>query len=81
MRKLFMLYANNKGADQPGHPRSLFSAFVVRCSDSIIPLLDIAEIAILHLVSVGEQAGWSLTWSQIPKTDFLVTWLNYCMLR
>ena len=36
---LFMLYANNKGADQAAHPRSLISAFVVRCLDSIIPLL------------------------------------------
>ena len=26
-----MSYANNKGADQPAHPRSLISAFVVRC--------------------------------------------------
>ena len=29
-------YANNKGTDQPAHPRSLISAFVVRCLDSII---------------------------------------------
>ena len=29
-------YANNKGADQPAHPCSLISAFVVRCLDSII---------------------------------------------
>ena len=28
-------YANNKGADQPVHLRSLISAFVVRCLDSI----------------------------------------------
>ena len=27
-----MPYANNKGADQPAHPRSLISAFVVRSS-------------------------------------------------
>ena len=40
---LFMPYANNKGADQPAHLRSLISAFVVRCLDSIIPLLAIAE--------------------------------------
>ena len=33
-----MSYANNKGADQSAHPRSLISAFVVRCLDSIIPL-------------------------------------------
>ena len=31
-----MSYANNKGADQPAHQRSLISAFVVRCLDSII---------------------------------------------
>ena len=39
-----MSYANNKGADQPAHPRSLISAFVVRCWDSIISLDSIAEI-------------------------------------
>ena len=27
--------ANNKGADQPAHPGSLISTFVVRCLDSI----------------------------------------------
>ena len=32
-----MLNANNKGADQPAHPRSLISAFVVRSLDSIMP--------------------------------------------
>ena len=37
MRKCVMSYANNKGAD-PAHPRSLISAFVVRCLDSIISL-------------------------------------------
>ena len=30
-----MPYANNKGADQPAHPRSLISTFVVHCPDSI----------------------------------------------
>ena len=30
-----MSYANNKGADQPGHSRSPISAFIVRCLDSI----------------------------------------------
>ena len=41
MRKPFMPHANNKGADQ----RSLISAFVVRCLDSVIPLFAIAEIS------------------------------------
>ena len=38
-----ILYANNKGADQPAHARSLISAFVVRYLDSIISLDSIAE--------------------------------------
>ena len=40
-----MLYANNKGADQPAHLRSLISAFVVRCLDSIIPILAISKVS------------------------------------
>ena len=40
-----MSYENNKGADQPARPRSLISAFVVRCLDSIISLDSIAEIS------------------------------------
>ena len=42
---LFMPYANNKGTNQPAHPHRLISAFGVRCLDSIIPLLAIAEIS------------------------------------
>ena len=40
-----MSYANNKGADQPAHPRSLISACFVRCLDSIISLDSIAEMS------------------------------------
>ena len=40
-----MSYSNNKGADQPAHPRSLICAFVVRCLDSIISLDSIEEIS------------------------------------
>ena len=40
-----MSYVNNKGADQPAHQRSLISAFVVRCLDSIISLDSKAEIS------------------------------------
>ena len=32
---LFMQYASNKDEDQPVHPRSLISALVVHCLDSI----------------------------------------------
>ena len=41
----FIAYANSKDADQP--PRSLMSAFVVRCLDSIISLVSIFEISSL----------------------------------
>ena len=67
-----MPYANNKGADQPAHPHSLINTFVVRCLDSIIPLVSISEISSLYLAFVAAQASLSLNWSQTLKTGFLV---------
>ena len=60
--------------------RSLISTFVIRCLDSIIPLVSISEISSLFLASVAEQAGLSLPWSQTPKTGFLMTWLIFLRL-
>ena len=76
MRKPVMPYANNKGTDQNAHLRSLISAFVIRCLDSIIPLVSISEISSLYLASVAAQAGLNFTWSQTPKTGFLMTRFN-----
>ena len=42
-----MPYANNKGTDQPAHPRSLISTFVVRCLDGMISVVSISEISSL----------------------------------
>ena len=39
-------FENNKGADQPGHPRSLISAFVIRFLESAIFNLATGEISI-----------------------------------
>ena len=72
-----MSYANNKDEDQPAHLRTLISAFVVHCLDGIIPLVSISESSHIYLASVATQADLSLPWSQIPKTDFLVTWLIF----
>ena len=71
---LFMPYENNKDAGQPAHSRSLISAFVIRCIDSIKPLVSTPKISSTLLV-VAEQAGLSLIWSQTSKTGFVVTWL------
>ena len=46
-----------------------------RCLDRIISPLAIAEMSSLWLVSVAEQNGLSLIWSETPKTGFVVTWL------
>ena len=47
IRKPVLPYANNKDADQPARPRSLISVFVIRCLDSIMPLVSISEISSL----------------------------------
>ena len=65
MCKPVLPYANNNGADQPAHSRSRISAYVIRCLDSIIPLISISEISRL-----ASPCSWadrlSLIWSQIP---------------
>ena len=65
-----MSYATNKGADQPAHPRSLISAFVVRCLDSVMSQVSVTKISSLMLATVAEQASLSLTWSETPEDTF-----------
>ena len=66
-----MSYANNKGADQPAHPRSLISAFVGRCLDSVMSLVSVTKKIKPHmLASVAEQACLSVTWSETPEDTF-----------
>ena len=80
VRKPVLTYANNKGADQPAHPRSLISTFVVRCLDSIIPLVSISEISRLYLASAAEQACLNLTWLKPPEDTFSsdVAHMTFC---
>ena len=66
-------FANNKGADQPAHPRSLISAFVIHLLESIISTLATNKLSFFYLVSVAEQGGLSLAFSETPKTGFLAT--------
>ena len=49
---------NNKGADQPAHPRSLISAFVIHFLESMISILATSEIY-FFLASLCILAAWS----------------------
>ena len=69
MRKCVLCHANSKGADQPVHPRSLISAFVVHCLESILSLDSIAEIS--RLAGFCGCAGrLCLAWSETPEDTF-----------
>ena len=63
-------FANNKGTDQPAHPRSLISAFVIRLLISIISRLATSEISLFYLVSVAEETGLSLALSEPRRQVF-----------
>ena len=76
MRKLVLAICEQQSTDQPAHPRSLISTFVVRYWDSIIPYFAKYKISRLYLVSIAEQASLSLTWLETLKTDFLMTRLK-----
>ena len=69
-RVLCHMRTTNKGADQPAHPRSLLSTFVVRCLDSMICILAISKVSRFELASVAEQAGLNVTWLKIPEDTF-----------
>ena len=72
MRKPVYAICEEQWCNQPANLLSLISPFVVHCQDSIIPLVSISETSSLYLASVAEQTGLCLTWSQTPKTGFLV---------
>ena len=64
-------FANNTGADQPVHSHSLISAFVISILESIIHTLATGEISIFKLVSVADETGLKLAFSETRKTSFL----------
>ena len=66
-------FENNKGADQPAHPRSLISAFIIRLLESIISKLASRGISIFLLVTIAEETCLSLALSVTPKTGFVPT--------
>ena len=69
------MFANNRHADQPAHPRSLISAFVIRVLESIISKLAISEIPTIYLVYMYEayETALSLTLSETQKAGFVTS--------
>ena len=61
---------NNKGADQPAHPRSLISDFVICFLESSISKLATGEISTFKLVSVAKETVLSLALLETPEDRF-----------
>ena len=67
-------FANNKGTDQPAHPHSLISTFVIRLLERIISKVATSEISNFYVASVAEQTDLGMTCLETPKTGFLMSW-------
>ena len=71
-RKPVFGFVNNKGADQPVHPRRLINSFVIRFLESTISRLATWEFQFSSIkVSVAEETGLSLLFSETLKTGFV----------
>ena len=67
-----MPYANNKDADQPVHPRSLISAFVVCCLDNIITLVSIST---RRGSSIESEFAWHASGPEFdPHVRHILSW-------
>ena len=64
-------FANNKGADHPGHLRSLIRDTVIHSLESYIYKLATSKIS--TYLTVAEQACFSMTWSVLLNVGFLAT--------
>ena len=54
-----LLLANNKGADQPAHPRSLISAFVIHYMKSKVTRSDISYFTIFGWLQHAKASGYA----------------------
>ena len=69
MRKSVYAICEQQRRRFPAHSRSLFSAFIVRWLDNVIPLVSKSEISSFYQASVTAQAGLSVPLSETPKTE------------
>ena len=69
--KTCLVICNNKGPDQPAHPRSLISNFVVCFFRRIIPRLASCKIiSIFYLACLAEGSGLILAFVGNPEDRF-----------
>ena len=67
-KNCLMACANNKGADQPAHPRSLISTFIDRFLDIIIPV--VSQVA----RSNARQPGMRTVAGSILTSAYILSW-------
>ena len=77
VRKPAFCICENKDADQLRGNREADQRLCFRYIDRTIPLLSKSEISSLYSSSVAVQPSLCQTWSEIPKTGFLTTWLIF----
>ena len=64
---LSSMFANNKDADQPGHPCNLYYSLIGK----YLSKLATSKFPIFKLVSVAEETCFSLVMSKALKTGFV----------
>ena len=62
-------FANNTGADQPAHPHSLISPFVIRFLESVIPKRITSKFSLFNLVA--EETGFEPCFVGNPEDRFV----------
>ena len=67
---LTLFYVKNKGTEQPAHPHSLISSFVICFLQCMISKFASNKNLAFSLVYVSEQAGLNLILSEIPRMRF-----------
>ena len=75
-KKLSSVICNNKGTDQPAHPRSLISNFVVCFLDeSYVHLLrEKFQFLATCVACLAKETGLKLALLETQKTGFLASW-------
>ena len=75
---LMLLLANKKGTEQPAHPYSLISAFIVRYLKSKRTRSDVSQFSIIFFLLFYVLGGWGL---QHDKSSGYARGIQYQLLQ